>query len=288
MKTMGESNKTLGEAIKNNKWKFVVVLAYALLVLISPVLLFTPYVQNTQRFALQSMVTQNEDSFFRNYISLLQQKNINQAYSLLELDAATTTYISTSSLVTLSTYFASTTNQIQVVGWSWRSYSGLNWNGEQGNWKIYTGTYEIKNNDIEHPYILFQATAENGGGGLEIVNLNVQAEKVSATQTPLFNSTDGVFLILALLIPLFIIYTAMRYLVKAQNPRWPMFLVIVLISLYFNINSAAQSINATFGFYGFLEGLWVFAIPIPLGAIYYYFVRKKYENPITPTEATTT
>jgi hypothetical protein len=282
-KTVDGSERTLRSAIKTHKGKFIVVLLYALFVFIVPLYSLTPYGQKSQQNAVQALVTKNEDNFFRQYISFLQQKNVNAVYSLLTPETAATTTIA--SLEKLSAYFASTTGQTQVVDWNWRVWTGISWSGKKGSGKTYMVAYEIRNSDSAYPYLLVPIVAQDDGGGLKIASVYARKEKVSITQPDKFVMVDGVAMFFALLLPLFILYSAMRYLVKAQKPRWPMLLVILLVSLYVRISITDASapdplitVNFSVGVYEFLQKLWTFAIPLPLGAIYYYFVREKYES----------
>jgi len=283
------SKRTLRIAIKAHKGKFIVILMYALFVFAAPLYSLTPYAQKAEQNAVQALVTKNEDTFFKQYIGLLQQNNVSQAYALLDpVVAASTT---TSSLEALSIHFASTTNQTRVVGWYYKTFSGMTWGGQPEHWTTYDATYEIGNNDPSYPYLLVEMTAQNDGSGLKMIGIHAQPEEAAFNTTaPGFTTADGVFLFFALLLPLFILYTAIRYLTKARNPRWTMFLVILLLSIYFNISSPNPSaadplitFNMTVGVYEFLLSLWAFAIPLPLGAVYYWFVREKYES--LPSEA---
>ncbi len=289
----GPSGRTLREAIKGNKWKFIVILAYALFVFIAPLWSLTPYAQKLSQASMQTFVTKDEDNFFKQYITLLQQQNVSQAYILLDPTVAAST--TTSSLEVLSIHFASTTSQMRVVGWYWKTFSGATWGGQPEHWTTYDATYEITNNDPNYPYLLVELTAQNSGDGLKMIGVHAQPEEVLFGTTPGFTTADGVFLLFALLMPLFILCTAFRYLMKARNPRWLMFLIILFLSIYFNISSPNPSaidplitFNVTIGVFESLQSFWAFAIPLPLGAIYYWFAREKYESASSETETVST
>jgi hypothetical protein len=94
--------------------------------------------------------------------------------------------------------------------------------------------------------------------------------------------TKSLYLVLAVLIPSFIAYTAFRYITKARKPSWIIFLLILFATVYLSISG--DQIRFIFGIHSFLGepdpwGSWAFLIPIPLGIIYYSFARKRHETP---------
>jgi hypothetical protein len=261
--------------IKNNKGKFIVLVLFVLLVFLTPLSYNIPFVKNMLTGFTQSLVPKDTDQFFRQCIALLKDNNIDQAYSLMSPQMRQT--VSTSALQTVATYFINTTNQAEIVGAKINSISTPS-NSE----KDYDITYEIQNNDNTNKYLLVEIIASDTGNGLQILGIHAIKEMQSIKEQGKFNfSTQGIYLILSLLIPLFIVYTALRYIRKAQKPKWILFLVILLVSLFISVTN--NSVAFHIGAYGFMSksglwGPWIFMIPIPLGAIYYYFVRRRLEK----------
>lgn len=261
-------------SFKNNKGKFVLLVLYGLAVFISPLQYFTSSTQNQLVAITKSMVSDEAGKFFKGYIDLLHQGNLDKAYSLMTKDAQES--VSKDSLKTLSTYFASTTNEMEIVGGNVNTRTD-----SQGSVTTYDVVYEVKANDLKYPYQIVEVTAVNAGQGVQILGVNIAGQKESVKERGRFDlSSQGIALIISILIPLFIIYTGYRYLTKTKNPKWMLFIVILLGTAYIQITG--QKFGVSFGFNEFMSkggpwGPWIFATPLPLGAIYYYFTRKRYE-----------
>lgn len=261
--------------MRANKGKFVVLGLYIVLVFLSPLYLLTPFAQDQLRQLTNSIVSNEADQFFREHISALRDNDIDRAYSMLSPEAQAVT--ATTSLQELTTYFASTTDSIEFVGGKFNSVTT-----SDGKVTEYEVHYQIPNNDPVDKFVVVYINAEDVGGGLKVHT--VQANKIaqSVQEQGDFSLESQWFpLLLSLLIPLFIVYTAYRYLTKATNPKWILFLIILLLSL--SITITGEKIGANFGLVGFMNksgmwGPWIFSLPIPLGAIYYYFVFKKKEG----------
>jgi hypothetical protein len=221
------------------------------------------------------VVAPDADSFFRNYIDLLRKGDAEKAYSYVAPDQQGD--LSVSKLKEFTPYFASSTDQMSVIGWAFNKSIT-----SEGSTTVYDAFYELKTTDSVSPYQVVEIVAHDVGSGIQIQGVHLDGFKKSAAERSQFNfSTQGVGLILSILIPLFIIYTAYRYLTKARNPGWIIFLVIVFVTLY--VTMIGSNFNFNFGFNSFASKVgpfspWEFVTPIPLGAIYYYFVRKKYES----------
>ncbi len=261
-------------SFKNNKGKFILLAIYGLAIFISPLQYFTSGTQNQLVAITKSMVSDEAGKFFGEYIDLLHQGNLDKAYSLMTKDAQES--VSKDSLKTLSTYFASTTNEMEIVGGNVNTRTD-----SQGSVTTYDVVYEVKANDSKYPYQIVEVTAVNVGQGIQILGVNVAGQTESVKKRGRFDfSSQGLVLILSILIPLFIIYTGYRYLTKAKNPKWMLFLVILLGTAYIQI--VGPKFGVSFGFSEFMSkagpwGPWVFVTPFPIGAIYYYFVYKHHE-----------
>jgi hypothetical protein len=266
--------------IKNNKGKFFVVALYIFVVLISPLQFFTPYTQNQLESLLNSLVTKETDQFFKKYVNLLQVGDVEQAYSLLSPQAREV--VSTSTWQTLSEGFSNAaTAKMEIVGGS------SNWHSnDSGTTETFDIYYEMPNDDPAYPFLLTEITAQNVGNGLEVLGVFAQGEAKSLKEQQRFNfASQGIYPVIAVLIPLFIAYTALRYILRARNPRWSILCLILLVSLCLNAGGQgvhAGSFGVNFGVYGFMTknspwGSWAFVTPIPLGALYYYYIRKRHE-----------
>jgi hypothetical protein len=259
-------------AIRGNRGKFIVVLLYVFITLVSPLFYFTPYYKNYEKQVINLFVSKDKDAdqFFRQYISLLHQKNINQAYALFSPKAQEN--IPSSSVEGFSaSFFASTTNEMEVIGWHWNANTVIG----EGTFKNYDVTYEVKNNDSAYPYVWVSILAQDSGNGLKISDTHAGQERIPYGQQNNFDFSST--LVIALLIPILVAHTALRYISKAKNPRWSILLILLLGSLYFKFSS--QGFNVNIGLYGFTDGSSEYLLPIPLGVIYYYSARKRYEAP---------
>lgn len=260
--------------IKNNKGKTIILLIYIISIFCFPLGLLSPSSTTNLVKVVKSFGSPEADTLFRHYIYLLKEKKIQEAYSMVSPEVQKE--YSLSSVDELAAYFASTTNQIYIAG--------IYINVSKGDLQRtdYDITYEIQNNDPKYKYILTQIIARDEGSGIKILTIFVSPQENSVKESGKFDlSRQWWLLLLSIIIPLFVAYTAFRYLIKTKQPKWWLFLIILLLSLYVSFGNGGFSINV--GTYGFMHkaglwGPWVFMTPIPLGAIYYYFVRKKLED----------
>jgi hypothetical protein len=263
-------------AIKNNKGKSVVLVLYVLAVFVGPLFLFTPSANNFLASVNQQLAPPTADAFFKQYLGLLQQDNLSGANALLSQQGGGPVTTSTAEQ-SIAAMLASTTKQMEIVG----GHSTFT-TSEGTTTASYDVYYQIKNNDPVYKYVVAEIVAQQTGSGFQILSLNVIPETQSVQELGKFNfATQGIYLILSLLIPAFVAYTAFRYITKGQKPGWVLFLVILLVTAYISVSNGTWGVS--FGFNQFatkgrLFGPWIFFTPIPFGAIYYYFVRKRYES----------
>jgi hypothetical protein len=227
---------------------------------------------------VHSLVRTEDDNFFKQYFVLLRNVDVAKAYSLLSPEAKQST--SPEQMRTLSGYFASTTDQMEVVAGRMNTHSN-----DSGSTMTYDVYYEIANNDPVYTYVIAEISAQNTGDGLAVVGVHATGEKKSIKEQSRFVfAAQGMYLLLALVLPAFVAFTGYRYLTKAIKPRWQTFLFILFATLYISI--ADGGFTANLGFKEFMTptGPWapfLFSTPIPLGAIYYWIMRKRYEKPIS-------
>lgn len=246
------------------------LLLYVGAVFIAPLYNLTPSVQNNLVQLVHMLVQPADDTFFKEYIGLLQEGNVDKAYSFLAPEAKQTASID--QMRELSEYFAKTTDQMEVVagGMNMRS----NDNHSTTTYDVY---YEIGNNDDVYKYVMAEITAQKIDDKLTILGVHTTVTEKSIKEQPRFDlASQGIYLLLALLIPAFIAFTAFRYITTAEKPTWPIFLIILFIALYFSATNGNYKVN--FGFYGFMvpTGPWapfMFLMPVPLGALYYWYAR---------------
>jgi hypothetical protein len=200
----------LGSAagIKNNKGKFAVLVLYVLLVLVSPLWFFTPFAQSQLAGSIKMVVEPNADSFFRNYIDLLRKGDVEKAFSYVSPDQQAN--LSVSNLKEFTPYFANSTDQMNVIGWAFNKRIT-----DQSSSSAYDVFYELKTTDSASPYQVVEIVARGGGSGIQIQGTTISGFKKSAAERSQFNlPSQGGYLIIAILIPLFIVYTAYRYITK--------------------------------------------------------------------------
>jgi hypothetical protein len=148
--------------------------------------------------------------------------------------------------------------------------------------KKFDMTYEVKNSDSEYPYMLVQIMAIDRGDGIKINSAQPQYLEESIIEASKFKlpSIDLKFA-WAILVPLFVLFTAYSYLRNASKPKWWVFLVIVLGCATISWGVGGKY-GIHFGFNGFLGpagvwGPWIFSTPIPVGTALYWVFRKKLE-----------
>ena len=272
--------------IKNNKGKFAVLVLYLLAVFGSPLFLLTPVGQDSVEALTKPIFAELDREEFREFIGLLRSGESEQAYS--QLAPETQENASLEDLQNISTTLAYTAGNPRVVGGGFNHTNIASLNvteGEPDSSK--TSTYEVsyldENVGTTTAYTIINLVAEEKGEGLMISGVHLSTSGISLEELTSFDwSTHGVYLILSILIPLIIAFTAFQYIRKNKKPNWVMFLIILLLSVYFTSKGdGGWSINI--GAYGgFTPGNslspWIFAIPLPLGVIIYYarrFMPKK-------------
>jgi|SRR5208337_2648653 len=259
--------------LANNRTKLIILIIYIAVVLGTPFLGHVPLVREYLNRNAKSYISNDADIFFKDYIQVLKTGTHEQIYALMPPQAPQ--YISTSTLQEFTSHLASTTSEVTGIS--------LNVNKVVGQGTYYYATYELKNNDPVYKYVIAELVAVNNGNGLQIFSTHLAGEARSITdygpydffkQTPLW--------ILAFMVPMFIAYTGLQYIRKAQSPNWVMFLTILLGSLYIiifyrngnvtsglNVGIFTAMYKNSFGYY--------YMIPIPIGAMYYWIRRRQYE-----------
>lgn len=130
-----------------------------------------------------------------------------------------------------------------------------------------------------HKYILVNIVAEKKDGqlGIHILHADLTDFSVKDMGSRLDHPSDWFYLLVAMVLSLLIAYSALDYLVLASNPRWLLFLFILVFNAA--IFRADDMIRYKVGFYSFASqgqiGMWTFFIPIPIGAIYYWIILRR-------------
>ena len=263
--------------LPEHKGKFALIIIYLLFVFVTP--FYTAYTSDPEKVSglIQGFVSEKDNQFFKNYISLLEKQDTEQAYALFSPEAKQA--VTQSQLSELATQFANATNDIQILGAITNTVYG-------NNVTSYRMTYEIANNDSEKKYLITEIVARDRGDGIKIdgTYMNFSATSVKEGARFAFPKPD-ITMVLAILAPLFIAYTAFRYFTKASKPKWWPLIGIILLAAFLTIRSDG-GFTITFGLYPFLNpaglwGPWVYVAPIPVGALAYYIFRKKFESPIS-------
>lgn len=259
--------------IPTHKGKFVLVIVYAVIVFISPFYFAYTYSPVKIAASVDKLASLRDGEFFKNYLSLLKNQKVDEAYSLLSPEAQQS--------VTPAD-FTKIVKQFSTVSLSDTKTVGAQINTLIGESTSYHMTYELANDDSENKYVLVNIAARNLGQGIKIDTLRGSFEGQSIIETAKFSFPAADWkLLVALAAPLFVVYTAYRYLIKASKPRWWWLIGILFLSIYIEVNPGPVY-SASFGFNGFMGlaniwGPWVFIPFLPLGAVVYYFLRKRLE-----------
>lgn len=240
--------------LKKNIGKSIVLALYVLIVFIAPLYYVTPWGQNSfaqfQSTITKSMVSEEDKVFFSSYIETLRTAE--------------------------SGGLSNAGSEAELVGGS----SNFHTTGDKTT-KQYDLFYELSNNDQVNKYIILHIGAEDTGNGLQVIGSEVIPQESAVKDRSMFyiGPMGWLMLLISLLLPAFIVFTAYWYIVKELNPKWVMFLVILLLAAYISIQGEKYGVN--FGVNGFMTpaagGTWFFALPIPLGALYYW-VRQLMRN----------
>ena len=259
--------------------KTIVLGVYIILVYLTPLIFRLPpiaHLLSPQNVA--NIVPQDTDTFFRQYTEMVKVGDVQKAYSLLTDHAQATA--SFSALLNLSRTLASTTGQLNFVGYS------VNYDeGPGGLGTVRDGVYELANNDQQnhyYNYVLIEIKTVDASSGPRVYGFHLRFNPNSANNIPLFDFSQGPALFLALAIPLFVIYTATRYLIRATKPNWWIFITIVLGIITLQHVGGSYRLSVTFGSFsmqgtGLDAATIIYLIPIPIGALAYYIYRKKVE-----------
>lgn len=264
--------------IPAHKGKFVLLIIYAIIVFLLPVYYITSFNPAKITKLVSSVVPDNEELLFENFITLLKDQKADQAYELLSPDAQKE--ITENDMRNLVKKFSTISSEMTAVG-SYVQYS----KGGESTRVTYTMSYEVLNKDPENKYMRINLIAQDQGQGTKINGVGFSYRSESIKDNPKFPPIDWK-MFAAIFAPLFVVYTAYRYLTKTLNPRWWPFIGILFLSVYLSVvfNGDLISFKTSFGVYGFMGQTgsmwdpWVYLPFIPVGAIIYYFFQRKLEN----------
>ena len=145
----------------------------------------------------------------------------------------------------------------------------------------YDLTYVLLNNNPDRiKYQIIEIETGDVGEVLQVINFKINPiSSFPLKFDPTFKNIA--LLLLSILIPLFIAYTAFRYIKKSSKPNPLVVLGVLLVVVYLTI--APDHYGMSIGFHSFMQRAnawtpWIFNTPIPLGALLYYIFRKKLEK----------
>jgi hypothetical protein len=255
--------------------KFVLLTIYVIVVFLAPFYTAFSYDPEKMVSTIAKFIPAKDDQFFRNYVSLLKGQKIDEVYALLSPD--TQQSVTKEGLVNVVEQFATVSaSEIVIVG------SAINHVLDSPSYTNYLMTYEVPNNDSTKKYMLVEIAARDAGQGIRVEELKTYFGSKSIVEGGKFAFPKPDWtLIVALLAPLFVVYTAYRYLTKSANPRWWWFIGILFLSVYMTVRPGPEY-GVSLGLNGFMGlatvwGPWVYSPFLPLGAIVYYFFRKHLE-----------
>lgn len=228
----------------NMKKAFIVL--YVGAVIFVPSIISSDFVsRNLERFT-KSQVTPQVDSFFRESFSLLKNSDFNGL-------ASKTPYVSgvdTPATKDTASYLQKSSGDGKIVGYT------VSTTVTQGTTeKKYILYYEFDYPDTYYKYLLVRVEAHDLGKGLELLDWNAEPKVLSSKEQPFDPVSYGVSLLVALISAV----VAWRYVTRAIKPRWPLLLIILLLSFSFHNE--------------------IFTATFPLGALYYFLNKKRYESP---------
>ncbi len=258
-----------------HKGKFAFLVIYVIVTLLLPFYGAATYEPAKVLGMIADFVPEKDDHFFRDYIALLRSQEVDEAYALLSPEAQQV--VTKDALRDLAKNFSTLSVDMEVVG---VNVSNVR---DDSLRTIYEISYEVPNDDPERRFFNVTIGARDLGQGIKIDSVNSVYYAQSLKDQAKFGFPPfGWNAILAVLAPLLVAYTAYRYLTKAVKPSWWVLLMIILVSLHGSIKAdGGFSINfAVNGFMGpvGLWGPWAYYPFVPLGAIIYYLIHRRFEG----------
>lgn len=286
----------MSEVMRNQRGKFAALVLWFLVVFVVPMIFLLPSVRGIISAVPTAFVAPEDDIVFKQFISLLQDGQYKTAHAMMSKEAQDA--IPEESLRSIAPFLKDTTDRVELVGARFNTTKVgriISWGGSgtsseseksPNSTTVYEVSYEVQNNDPKYTHALITMSGIKKDGKLEIQAFHADLRDYSVKdQSAPDVRSNIIWMLLAIVIPLFIGYTAFNYLSSAANPRWVLLLVILLLNLYVYV--AGDVVNFKFGFYSFASqtpyGSWAFITPVPLGAIYYWITRKKYLKPSVAT-----
>ena len=258
---------------------------YALVALYLVVIFWPPTVShflfgndNNQTSIPSSLVPPNADQLSQQFISSLIKGDINKAVSSYLPTQMRTDQVRGLLNRIIPLDLASTSiSDMKIVG-AYTNYI-VTPSGTTPN--TYDLTYVLLNNNPDRiKYQIIEIETGDVGEGLQVINFKINPiSSFPLKFDPTFKNI--LLLLLSILLPIFIAYTAFRYIRKNQKPNLFIVLGILLVTVYITI--ASDHYGMYIGFHSFMQRAnawtpWIFNTPIPLGALLYYIFRKKLEK----------
>ncbi len=257
-----------------HKGKFALLIIYVIVVFLAPLYSIVSYNPEKAVSMFSKFIDEKDDQFFREYMSLLRDQKVDEAFGLLSPEAQQV--VTRDSIADGAKEFSTASSEVILVG------VNINHINDSSPRTVYRMSYEMPNNHPERKYVGVNISARDQGQGIRIdaIQTFYSEQSIKGGAKFKFPPIDWA-LFVAILAPLFVAYTAFRYLTKATQPKWLIFLGIILLSVYVTL-SADGGFSLNFSVSGFmgpagLWGPWVFFPVVPIGAIIYYFFRKRLE-----------
>lgn len=231
---------------------------------------------NNQTSIPASLVPTNADKLSQQFISSLINGNFDTAYTYLPTQLQTDQIKSMLKQIVPLDLASTSISDMKIVA-AYTNYVTVD--GATKN--TYDLTYVLTNNNPDRiKYQIIDTESADIGNGLQIVNFKINPiSSFPLKFDPTFENIA--LLLLSVLIPLFIAYTAFRYIKKSSKPNPLVVLGVLLVVVYLTI--ASDHYGMSIGFHSFAQRAnawtpWIFNTPIPLGALLYYIFHKKLEK----------
>jgi hypothetical protein len=224
----------------------------------------------------ERFIPQEESSFAQDYLSKLRERDFAYVKSILspELDAQVTDQL----LEQMAAYFREGEPlSVKIIGSQVNEFNGQ-WRGN------FTFEYQF-----EGGWNLANAALQKKASGYQVIGLNVYQTEASQKEINAFNlvSKSGLqylVLCLAVLVPLFILFTlivCIRTPIQRKKWLWVIFVLLGFGAIYVNWTSGALAFQLIsihlFGASATAAGPaapWILSASIPMGAIVFWMRRK--------------
>ena len=260
------------------KFKSRNVLIFALFILIGGCGSNEEFVENN--------IPKKEDGFAKHYIHLLKKEKYDSAYYLLA--SSIKNQNSLNGLKQISPYLQNVDSGITIISF-YKSSKTLLFSTSKNDSQSVTNTEIDYKTDLKKGWLHINLVVENINNNLRISGIHVEPisqpiEELTAFTFKNAGFVDYLFLIIAVFIPVFIIYSIIQLFRTEISKKWLRFIFILFGICKFNLYWATSKITlALFSFQILGAGYYkpgilspyIISISIPLGAIIFYGKRRK-------------